>query len=39
MTDFDRRSLLTAMAAASAFGLMPTAVTPAAPSRPPEPAR
>ena len=29
MTDFDRRSLLTAMAAASAFGLLPGAVTPA----------
>ena len=29
MTDFDRRSLLTAMAAASAFGLMPASVTPA----------
>ncbi len=30
MTDYDRRSLLTAMAAASAFGLLPAAVTPAA---------
>ena len=29
MTDFDRRSLLTAMAAASAFGVLPAAVTPA----------
>ena len=30
MTDFDRRSLLTAFATASAFGLLPGGLTPAA---------